>query len=49
MTDLWNAGMSDIHRILTDRSSVRLKELSDHLHIYDLLPHAGSGVEKSSQ
>ena len=49
VTDLWSAGMSDIQRILTDRSSLRVNQIGDNLHIYDLMQHAGSGVEKSSQ
>jgi NTE family protein len=44
VTDLWNAGMSDIERILTDPPSVRVNRLSDHLHIYDLIDHAAKAA-----
>ena len=42
VTDLWNAGMSDIQQALTDRSLVRLNKMSEHLHVYELLKQAES-------
>jgi NTE family protein len=37
VTDLWNAGSSDIQRTLTDHASLRVNKLGNGLHVYDLL------------
>lgn len=37
VTDLWNAGLSDIQRTLTDHASLRVTKLGNGLHVYDLL------------
>ena len=37
VTELWNAGSSDLHRILTDHASLRDTRLGNGLHVYDLI------------
>ncbi len=37
VTDLWNAGLSDVRQILTDPASLRETELSNSLRVYDLV------------
>lgn len=37
VTDLWNAGLSDLQRTLTDHASLRVNKLGNGLHVYDLL------------
>jgi len=36
VTDLWNAGLSDVRRTLIDPESLRVAELSNSLRVYDL-------------
>ena len=37
VTDLWNAGLSDVRRTLTDPASLRETELSNCLRVYELV------------
>ena len=37
VNDLWNAGLSDIQRALTDHTSLNITELGKCLHVYDLM------------
>jgi len=42
VTDLWNAGSSDIQRTLSDHAPLRETNLGNGLHVYDLLNQPGS-------
>jgi NTE family protein len=37
VTDLWNAGLSDLQRTLTDHASLRVTKMGTGLHVYDLV------------
>ena len=37
VTDLWNAGSSDLHRTLTEESSLRETKMGTNLRVYDLI------------
>ncbi len=37
VTDLWNAGLSDLQRTLTDQASLRVTKMGNGLHVYDLV------------
>ena len=37
VTDLWNAGLSDLQQTLTDQSSLRVTQMGSGLHVYELL------------
>lgn len=37
VTDLWNAGLSDLQRTLTDHASLRVSQMSHGMHVYELM------------
>ena len=37
VTDLWNAGLSDLQRTLTDHASLRVTKMGTGLHVYELV------------
>jgi NTE family protein len=37
VTDLWNAGLSDLQRTLSDHASLRVTKMGNGLHVYELL------------
>ncbi len=38
VTDLWNAGLSDLQRTLTDHASLRVTKMGNALNVYELMP-----------